>query len=388
MVAPRPVRESHIKGLIGEVTRPGRTLTGCVISAETAQVSTITVGSATNGKQYSFVVDGVTITTAAADGSATTAEVAQLLADAFEAEPLVSGKASVSVASNVATFTARKKGTAGAFAISDDDAQLTTATTAAVDRVTVYPGRMVVHTAPSGVEGSGQYVCPPGNSDGVSVMEWTIDAVPVNDATIVVGIQDLQTGQIWSAPVTMDGSATAQEVAEAIDAALTDIVPAGLVTITEDDDVVTITGVEKGWRFGVLLQTDDTDVDFVVTTTKDDRYTSILSRFAGVLRRERLVQATAAGAYVLDPDQPLAVDSDCWMIVDVGAAPAAGTLTTLPVFVVVDSSGADGAFRHADASNVVDVSHLGFAWRRYLGAQIQPDGTTAYLAELSIPAAR
>lgn len=94
-----------------------------------AQVSTVTVDTATNSATYTFVCNGVTVTYTA-DSSTSKTEIRDGLTAAFNAEPLLTGSVTADAdTTDVVTLTARNGGTG--FTVSTTDANLTVATSTA-----------------------------------------------------------------------------------------------------------------------------------------------------------------------------------------------------------------------------------------------------------------
>ena len=116
-----------------------------------AQVSTVTVDSASNSTLYTLdvTINGVTTSLSyTSDGTATTTEIAAGLEAALDASPVVSGLIAASSSSNVLTLTAKIANQAFSLAMSAGASDITIATgTAASGAASIYPGRGVVELA-------------------------------------------------------------------------------------------------------------------------------------------------------------------------------------------------------------------------------------------------
>lgn len=98
------------------------------VDPQAAAVKIITVTGATNDKTYTIVIDGIDVSFTAG-GSATTTTIAAGLEAAVNADPLVRGRVSALALAAVLTITALLPGQD--FTLTEDDGEMTTATTTA-----------------------------------------------------------------------------------------------------------------------------------------------------------------------------------------------------------------------------------------------------------------
>lgn len=128
------------------------------------QIDTITVTGATNDKTYTVTINGVDISFLS-DATATIAEVADGLAAAIEAEPLVNGTVgAVSDGVSLVTVTATTGGVG--FTIAESDAELTLASVQANATAAAIPfGRAVIE---DGLGAHGNKLCKLINSTDVT----------------------------------------------------------------------------------------------------------------------------------------------------------------------------------------------------------------------------
>lgn len=138
----RTERQPAVPGEIADVS-PRTVLTYINDDPRAAQSDTITVATATNDKDYVVTINGIDITFTS-DSTATVAEVADGLAAAIEAEPLVNGTVDA-VSDGVDTVTLTAKVAGVGYTLSEDDAELSTASVAANAEAAAIPfGRCVI----------------------------------------------------------------------------------------------------------------------------------------------------------------------------------------------------------------------------------------------------
>jgi len=201
---------------------------------QAVQISTLTVSAATNDKTYTVYIQNIPVSFTA-DGSATTAEIATGLGAAIEAESALAF-IDVSVASNVVTLTGRQEGLV--FTLVENDAQLAFATSqSAADAAVVNFGRFIVRAADAS-DGTKQGRLINGTDlDGASAtLSFTADNSQPYSGTITID------GVGYDFTFTSDGSATANEIATGLKAAI-DALSLDVTTALDTDDLV-ITGDE------------------------------------------------------------------------------------------------------------------------------------------------
>lgn len=211
----------------------------------TAQVSTITVDTATNSATYTWTIDGVELTYTA-DSSTSAAEIVAGIVAAINADPIAGAKCTAAATSStVVTLTARVGGVS--FSVSDSDAKLTSATTTANDTADTIGFGLAVLSDDDGI-GTQATAC---DSSLLSAAEIVVTPTAVNSATYNLHIEF--NGSVYGASYTADGSATVKEIVEGLAAAVNAAVPASTVLATEDDSVLTLTSEIVGATLKVYV---------------------------------------------------------------------------------------------------------------------------------------
>ena len=307
-----------------------------------AQVSTVTVDSATNDQAYVLTVTfggtdySVTYTS---DGTATTAEIAAGLESACDADANINAFINASSASNVLTLTGRYKGESFTFSVTPAaDVTLATGTAAAAAGAIPF-GRACVLDAD--------------NTDGVELPDTANDTLKVIHATptaenagiygltVVADLDFDGIKESYTASYTADGSATVQEIVEALQAALDAQMPANTVAITEDDTKLVFTSELPNLDFDVTA----TEIGSTATWTIATDTALVPLRFKGVSLHSHRVETDSAGAtqYSGGDVVSLLQKGDIWVELDDAITPSLGD----PVFVRASASGSEvlGAFR-------------------------------------------
>lgn len=307
-----------------------------------AQVSTVTVNSATNSQDYVLTVTfggtdySVTYTS---DGTATTAEIAAGLEAAADADANINALINASSASNVLTLTGRYRGESFTLSVTPAaDVTLATGTAAAAAGAIPF-GRGCVLDA--------------SNTDGVELPDTANDTLKVVHATPVAennAIYDLSLvadldfdgiNEVYTASYSADGSATVKEIVEALQAALDAQMPANTIAITEDDAKLIFTSELPNLDFNV------TGVELGATATWTIATATALVplRFKGVSLHSHRVETDSDGAtqYSGGDVVSLLQKGDIWVEVDDAITPSLGD----PVFVRASASSSEalGAFR-------------------------------------------
>lgn len=173
----QPVEANYLNSLLTLINK----------NPQASQVSTVTVDTATNSHEYVITINGVDVSYTA-DGATSKIEIADGLAAAVNAEPLVRGQVSaVSDGVSVVTLTGLYPGVE--FTLAEDSAKLSIATTtAAAEADSVAFGRLVV---------SGDYQSDEANELGslakASALTAQVDTITVDYAasetyTVVIEI--------------------------------------------------------------------------------------------------------------------------------------------------------------------------------------------------------
>ena len=309
-----------------------------------AQVSTVTVDSATNSQDYVLTVTfggtdySVTYTS---DGTATTSEIASGLSSAVTADANINAfiTPSISGASpNVLTLTGRYKGESFTFSVTPAaDVTLATGTAAAAAGAIPF-GRACVLDAD--------------NADGIELPDTANDTLKVIHATPTAGNNIVYTVSIhadldfdgieetYSASHDSGGAATVQTIVEALQAALDAAMPASTIAVTEDNTKLIFTSELPNLNFSVSA-TEDGAASWSVSTDTE----LVPLRFKGVSLHSHRVETDSNGAtqYSGGDVVSLLQQGDIWVELDDAITPSLGD----PVFVRASASGSEvlGAFR-------------------------------------------
>tara|TARA_S200002703_G_scaffold91618_2_gene79097 strand:- start:3755 stop:4918 length:1164 start_codon:yes stop_codon:yes gene_type:complete len=310
-----------------------------------AQVSTVTVDSATNSQDYVLTVTfggtdySVTYTS---DGTATTSEIASGLSSAVTADANINAfiTPSISGASpNVLTLTGRYKGESFTFSVTPAaDVTLATGTAAAAAGAIPF-GRACVLDADNtdGIE------LPDTANDTLKVVHATPTAEnnAIYDLSLVADLDFDGINEVYTASYSADGSADVQEIVEALQAALDAQMPANTIAITEDDAKLIFTSELPNLDFNVTGVELGATATWTITTDTD----LVPLRFKGVSLHSHRVETDSDGAtqYSGGDVVSLLQKGDIWVEVDDAITPALGD----PVFVRASASGSEvlGAFR-------------------------------------------
>jgi len=209
----------------------------------TAQVSTITVDSASNSTQYDITVQGEALAYTS-DSSATTAEIAAGLAAAIKASGVAASGLNVSVASNVVTLTSLYAG--ATFTVSSDEGDLTVATGTAADQADPLAfGALAIYDSADPKYGKAF------RTANLAARTRTITAGGTEEDSLTIAGNVQIGGVSWSFVTNTASSATLTSIGEAIRDAINAVMPANTVIATADTGVVTLTSEVVGVPFEV-----------------------------------------------------------------------------------------------------------------------------------------
>lgn len=166
------------------------------------------------------------------------------LHDAIEADGIASGWVDVSVSTDTVTATARFAGTGEDVTYALNTNVTLTQTTAASDGAAIGFGLAVMHdsTVDQGVR--------PTATTAVAQVDWLAPA-NVNSLDYYAGAQ-LSDGRVVLASYLSDGTATVQEIVEALQLALDPQFPASTIVVTEDNAKLILTAEVAGTPFDSL----------------------------------------------------------------------------------------------------------------------------------------
>lgn len=211
------------------------------------QKHTITVDSDHTG-ELKVTIDDQEIVYDAPAGD-TIADIADGLADAINAEPLVSGtvKATSDGASKV-TVEALVGG--NGFTISESDANLSLAEDQANATADAVPfGRAVMFGGASTSKVSDNRLALLAKASKLTAQSIELTPEVLNDTLYRIYID--VAGKHYEVEYTSDGTATAQEIVEGLKTDFDAVVSSDLLTATEDDATLTITAATAGLAFHV-----------------------------------------------------------------------------------------------------------------------------------------
>lgn len=315
-----------------------------------AQVSTVTVDSASNSTLYTLdvTINGVTTSLSyTSDGSATTTEIAAGLEAALDASPVVSGLIAASSATNVLTLTAKIKNQAFSLAMSAGASDVTIATgTAASGAASIYPGRGVVELASD-----------LGNCRLPSTADDTLKAITVTyggsfaagDFYAVSLVADLDFDGIPEVYTAQSLGVTSLAVTTVLlQSALDAQMPANTIAITAGATTIVATSELPNLNFEIQATVaDQTSGASAQTVSVADSTALVDLKFLGVAKLDRMRPMDSNGDPIFGDGDivPILEEGMIFAELDAGITPTIGD----PVFCRASASGSEvlGAFRDA-----------------------------------------
>lgn len=313
-----------------------------LVGGGTTQITTVEVTGVTNSAVHSLDItyNGATVRVSfTADGSATTAEVAAGLEAALDAEPELGGLFAASVSSSTITLTGRVPGQSWVASQAGSLVATITDTQSAANATQIPFGRGVVQRESYPREA----LLPSTANDTLKVVHATPTATNSALYTISVSFNlgDGQGRRTVSFSYTADGSATAQEIVEAMQAGLDGAMPANSIAVTEDNAKLIFTSEVPNLDFVVTGTTSTTAWTIEVATAL------VPLRFLGVtLQSHTLIQdANGVAAYQGGDPMSIAQEGHVAVELDANITPSVGD----PVWCRCSASGSEvlGAFRDA-----------------------------------------
>lgn len=299
-------RDAMVQNLAGQQVGEGIDITKICDYPRTAQVSTLTVDTATNDHVYTFSLDNV-LDSYTADASATKPEITAGIKAAIEANPLMSGKVTVvDDETDTLTLTATHGGTA--FTLASDDALLTIATTTANDEADPVPFGVLV------IRGSDDNKAFLVNSAELTAKVVHVTPVEVNDATYFLDVTVL--GKTYKAAYLADASATVKEIVEGLAAIINAQLPASTVVVTEDDTKLILTAEVKGLDFQVAAGSNSATATVAIADSVAGPSTDIYSQMVGVTLRTAAQELQSDGTLQYAKNSPMAVRRQGVVVVD------------------------------------------------------------------------
>lgn len=199
-----------IEGMLVDAP-PHDFITPCLVNSGgyTAQVSTITIGTAATNTTYSVRIQGVyndtdIIVNMTSDGDDTTADIATKVASALIANGVVYAIFAISSTSTTVVLTSRKIGTVNSYTVSVTGGAATVALTTAAGDPAIIPFGLVVATGTSDNARAGKL--PTASTDvprGVSVRTDAYESRDGINGILPGGtINTLADGRVWVKPTT------------------------------------------------------------------------------------------------------------------------------------------------------------------------------------------
>ena len=227
-------------------------------NSRAAQVSTLQV----TNTSYAVTLrkaPGTTTRTFTGSGFASASAAAADLQTTIDEDGIAGGWVSTSIVTDTITCTARIAGTGGDVTYSSTTNVTVVETTAASDGAAIGFGLAVMHdsTAYQGVR--------PTATAAVAQVE-TLTPTAVNSIDYQAGAQ-LSTGEIYGALYASDGSATVQEIVEALTTVLNAIFPTSTIAATENNTTLILTAEVAGTPFTSMIGAASSAVWTIAHTT-------------------------------------------------------------------------------------------------------------------------
>lgn len=352
-----PLPEDTLQGRPGMATDDGGYIFGDTTlvnnNPRTAQVATITYTGFTGTK--SILLDNVLIE--ASGGSIDLLCTAMTLA--INSEPLVSGLVSAvaDLGANTVTITARNAGVGFTISeVADTGAEQAIAATTADDDADPVPfGRGLIRDSTSDTRAR------LAATGGLSAKVYDVTPTNVNAVTygVTVHLQD-GSGQSYGFEYLSDGSATVQEIVEALVAGLNGQLPANTVIATEDNTKVTLTAEIAGLDFTVETTVDLTAVWTEAGVTVGNA-TDINKMFCGVAMEDLTQRGNDDGTNEYGPNQPMRVrrSRPLYVVCEDGQPNP-----TDPVYIGVGSTHEGKWRKSASGANYLRLDSRLASWKR------------------------
>lgn len=298
------VQSQHAQGFIGQIIGSFESLLLTNKNPQAKQVSTITVGGATNDTDYSVTIGG-SASEFTSDASATVAEIHAGLVAAINANPVARGQMVASGASPSIVLTAVYPGQAITVTVADagsGDLGSVAATTAAATASSVGFGKAMVNNGYTADRPDMIGHVASTADFSAQVETFTYGSVGSGDE---VTLEVLFEGRRYAETVTYATSQTATLAAlvTAMDVILDAAFGAGLsILLASDATTITLTSDVAGSEFDATSMVDGAGTVVKAYTTGPSVATSFQRLFAGFAKRRMDIEdATLAGD---DPAYP------------------------------------------------------------------------------------
>lgn len=318
-----------------------------------AQVTDVVVDTAANSTKYSFTIDGVEISYTS-DGSATKTEIANGLADAVNAEPLVNGLVSAeSDGTDTVTITARIAGVG--YEYSESDANLSsTATTANAEADPVWFGAPVVRDTDDARYGRALKSTAITQRSIVTTFGGTAENDKLLHITLRVG------EHVYNTSYDTGGAATLANIAQGVRDAI-NALSAG-VTASSSSGALTVVNGSSGLDVGLeIVGIGLTTLTITKTSDNGDVADDLAKAFEGIALHEYDHEVgTLNGEPAYEPGEVMSVCRRGRVIVPTSAEITSGR----DVYYVL----ATATFADAAASGRVLLPHC--RWRKPLSSSL------------------
>jgi len=320
-----------------------------------AQVSTVTVDSASASTLYTLdvTINGVTTSLSyTSDGTPTTTEIAAGLEAELDASPVVSGLIAASSATNVLTLTGKIANQAFSLAMSAGASDITIATgTAASGAASIYPGRGVVELASD----LGNCRLPSTADDTLKVVTVTYaGSFAAGDVFSLMISPGRGAESIFSPiPVSLVGVTDLATTIDGLDAALNAALPANSIAVTNTNTTLVFTSELPNLDFEVTVSVADAAGGTSGQTFSQADSTALVDlKFLGVAMLDRMRPMDSNGDPIFGDGDivPILEEGMIYAVLDDGITPTIGD----PVFCRASASGSEvlGAFR--DSQDAAD----------------------------------
>jgi hypothetical protein len=256
------------RGFEGQLADCGlsQQLADAKIDGQTAQVITVTITGSANGAAYSVEVPELATLVEFLGGASDTASATNL-ATAWNASPQARGFALATSAAGVVTLTAVYGWSAASITVVPSSSVMAVAQVSAGADPDDYPVAVAVYLNANGEATR----TPP--SGGAATLTPTVQ----NSALYAYTIR-FSDGLAVRVSYTSDGSATAQEIVEGLDAAAIAAAPANRITSTENNATQTLSSSTHSFTL--------TDVTANLTPSAESEGVDLLRRLAGFSIRD------------------------------------------------------------------------------------------------------
>lgn len=361
---------------------------GVASTPQSKQVDTLTIDTATGGADYVFTFEGVAYTYTAAAGSPTKAEIAEGIRDLAMSKSAIATKATVTFLSDVVTFTSVFGGTAHGFTLTESDAKMTHATTAAADASGITFGRAMVSrgypaaSSSSARNDSQEQFAQASTANLVQQADvWTLADPSAGYTTATINIRGMEgvAPLVVGVDYDTDLGTTIAALDAALDQALADMGWDVFITITSDATTITATATFAGVDFDFKVTTEGAAAHSKSSNkgwvSGSSAHTSFFDAFRGIAKKESRIRATTQGtAPTAYPANEQVVG---FLTGEIALYSGAAVTPGDQVFVDLNTGATAGRFYNAGAAGRIPLPK---AMARWLLTDSSTSGTSAVSA--------